>query len=150
MGSININLYMKINNENILKDTISFNIDNKICELREKILHLFFNEKEYNYVNITNITEKIYKDYGLLFFDKGLLPETLDNYTLNKFTIEDRTFDFLVEPCSKNNKFEVNKIVQNNRSKGIYNPNRRFNPQYEEKTEQKEFVFNEEDFPPLC
>ena len=52
-------------------------------------------------MNITNITEKIYKDYGLLFFDKGLLPETLDNYTLNKFTIEDAIKE-LVDAFEKN------------------------------------------------
>lgn len=151
MSYISINLFIKVNNENILKETISVDINSKIHELKKQILTLLFDKNvNYNSVNLTNITSRVYKDYGLLFFDKGLLPDTLDNFTLSKFTIEDRTFDFLVEPSNKINNVSENNFKQNNRSKGIYNPNKRFNPQYEEKNEQVEFVFNEEDFPPLC
>ena len=148
MGYICINLFIKINNENILKDTISVDLDDKIYEMRNKILSSLFDKNEYNYVNLTNITTRVYKDYGLLFFDKGLLPDIIDNYILSKFTIEDRTFDFLVEPCNKENKSLGNNIIkQNNSTSGIYNPNKRFNPEYEEK--QEGYIYREEDFPPL-
>lgn len=150
MSYISINLYVNENNQNNLKDTISVDLNITILELRNKILSILFDKVKYNYVKLTNITEKVYKDYGLLFFEKGLLAETLDNYNLNKFTIEKRTFDFLAEPCNKEIIVKNVKYRQSGDSRNIYNPNKRFNPGYEEKIEQKEFVFNEEDFPPLC
>ena len=147
MSIIYLNLYINENSENIFKEKIEINIKDKICELREKILNKYFDNNIYNYVNLTNITSRVYKDYGMLFFDKGLLPDIVNNYTIDKFTTEDRTFDFLIEPCKK----IINKIKITNRvsaKKSFYDPNRRFNNDYVEE-KQEGFVFREEDFPPL-
>lgn len=152
MNCINFNLYVKENNKNILKKNLELNLEFTIDEIRNKILKELFDEKSYNSVILNNITERIYKDYGLLFFDKGILLNTFDHFKLEKFSIPDRTFDFLVEPCNKNKDKEIkynNKNVYNR--KESYDPNKRFNINYEEKDEpQKNFVFHEEDFPPLC
>ena len=149
MGLIYFNLYLNENNENTLKTTINIDLDEKIYDLRQKILNLLFKETNYNYVKLNNITNRVYKDYGLLFFDKGLLPDTVDNFTVGKFTIEERTFDFLVEGCNKEETFKsnINNNISSGRGKGVYNPNKRFNPQYEEKVEK--YVYNEDDFPSL-
>ena len=149
MGLIYFNLYVNENNENTLKTTINIDLDEKIYDLRQKILNLLFKETNYNYVKLNNITNRVYKDYGLLFFDKGLLPDTVDNFTVGKFTIEERTFDFLVEGCNKEETINstTNNNINSGKGKGVYNPNKRFNPQYEEKVDK--YVYNEDDFPPL-
>jgi hypothetical protein len=113
----------------------------KIIDIKKELLNDIFNNK-FNYLNLENITERVYKDYGKLFFDKGLLPETIDNYKLLEFTNEDRTFLFLALPQnvelkqSKKNNSEDNflkKIIKEERKKGNNN----------------EFKYFEDDFPPL-
>jgi hypothetical protein len=47
---------------------------------------------------LENVTERIYKDFGKLFFDKGILPSTIDNYKLEEFTNDNRTFSFIALP----------------------------------------------------
>ena len=83
----------------------------------------------------------------MLFFDKGQLPDTNDNYFLSKFTIPDRTFSFLIngKTVEKVNKPVNPQRLNNNQYKPL-----NFN-KYQERdpNEPQPFVFNEEDFPPL-
>ena len=87
------------------------------------------------------ITERIYKDYGLLFFEKGLLPDTIDHYELNKFTISNRIFSFLIK--AKN--VEKKKNLQKPR----YFDTNRYRNNNNNNNNKNEFVFNEDDFPTL-
>ena len=139
--SIQINIHIKNNNEIQLKNTLTIDLSQSILELKNIILKDYFNNT-HNYLNLTNITERVYKDYGLLFFDKGRIPDSLDNYLLNKMTIQNRTFDFLVEPVNK--EIKLPKINQPSK----INFFKKYNQ--EDKNEiNKEFEYVEEDFPPL-
>jgi len=125
-------------NDEIEKEYL-FNIDNKIIDIKNKILSEIFNNS-HNYLEMENITEKIYKDYGKLFFDKGILPRSVDNYILSQFTNENRIFSFKVTPLNlniiKSNKdgFFLKKIIRENNANNIKNG---------------EFIFNDDDFPSL-
>ena len=140
--SINIKIYTIKNNKESLIETISQRLDIKMVDFKNELLKKYFPEN--NYLEINNVTERVYKDYGMLFFDKGILPDTNDNYLLNKFTIPDRTFSFLI-----NGKTIEKKIKQTQNFKPRTNLN--FN-KYKDKdpNEVEPFVLNEEDFPPLC
>ena len=136
--SIKINLYINKNNINCLIETIEQNLNVKIIDFKKNLLNKYFPEN--NQLTLTNITDRVYKDYGLLFFNLGLLPITNDNYYLNKFTIPDRTFSFLMEGTTI-------EIKQNNHLPKILNFNK-----YKEKdlnNQKQEFVLDNNDFPPL-
>ena len=136
--SIKINLYINKNNTNCLIETIEQNLNVKIIDFKKNLLNKYFPEN--NQLTLTNITDRVYKDYGLLFFNLGLLPITNDNYYLNKFTIPDRTFSFLMEGTTI-------EIKKNNHLPKILNFNK-----YKEKdlnNQKQEFVLDNNDFPPL-
>jgi len=136
--SIKINLYINKNNINCLIETIEQNLNVKIIDFKKNLLNKYFPEN--NQLTLTNITDRVYKDYGLLFFNLGLLPITNDNYYLNKFTIPDRTFSFLMEGTTI-------EIKKNNHLPKILNFNK-----YKEKdlnNQKQEFVLDNNDFPPL-
>ena len=138
--SIKINIYILKKNEEILAETINQDLNVKIIDFKNQLLSKYFPEN--NYLEINNITERVYKDYGMLFFDKGILPEINDNYLLNKFTIPDRTFSFLIH--GKNVEKKINNQVQNKKFMS-FNKYKQKDP-----NEPEPFVFKEEDFPPLC
>jgi hypothetical protein len=83
----------------------------KIIDIKNKILKDIFDLNGFNYLDFENISEKVYKDYGKLFFDKGILPRTIDNYSLQDFTVESRDFSFL---CIPTNICEKPKLIRNN------------------------------------
>lgn len=123
-----------INNE--IEKEYLFDISNKIIDIRNKILGDIFNNS-HNYLEMENITEKIYKDYGKLFFDIGKLPRSIDNYILSQFTNDNRTFSFRVTPINlnimkpkKDGSF-LKKIIKENKEKN------------------GEFIFDDDDFPSL-
>jgi hypothetical protein len=139
------------NNENIKDKEYIFKLSDKIIDVKNKILKDTF-KNNYNQLNMVNITEKIYKDYGKLFFDKGLLPSTINNYKLSEFTNEGRTFSFIVigltvekdpnivlSTCLNTNTKKdtkksgdfLKKIIKNNRKNN------------------DEFVLYDDEFPPL-
>ena len=114
----------------------------KIIDIKNKILKDNFHTTEFNYLDFENISQKVYKDYGKLFFDKGLLPRTIDNYSLQDFTVEGREFSFLCIPtsvCEKSKLIDTN-FRKKEKKEEIYKT-----PQ---KNENK-FVFSEDEFPPL-
>jgi hypothetical protein len=126
------------NNENIEDIEYIFKLTDRIIDIKNKILKDTFKNK-YNNLEMTNITEKVYKDYGKLFFDKGLLPSTINNYKLSEFTNEDRVFSFLVIGTNiekiidkkNNNDGFIKKIIKEDRKKN------------------NEFMIYDDDFPPL-
>ena len=124
-------------------------VTEKIIDIKNKMLKDIFDSNEFNYLDFENISEKVYKDYGKLFFDKGILLRTIDNYSLQDFTIEGREFSFLCIPtniCEKPKLTRDNYIDSREKVKieSTYkNPNKTL-----QKNENK-FIFNEDDFPPL-
>jgi len=123
-----------INNE--MEKEYLFDTSNKIIDIRNKVLNDIFNNS-HNYLEMENITERIYKDYGKLFFDIGILPRSIDNYQLSQFTNDNRTFSFRVTPINlnimkpkKDGSF-LKKIIKENKEKN------------------GEFIFDDDDFPTL-
>jgi len=110
------------------------NLDENIIDIKNRILKGSFPESKFNYLNIENITERVYKDYGKLFFDLGLVPSTVDNYKLEQFTNENRVFSFLCIPC--NIEIKKKEPLKNNMKQKIFK-------------DEKNFKFNEDDFPAL-
>jgi len=125
------------NNESIEDREYIFKLTERIIDIKNKILKDSFKNK-YNNLEMTNITQKVYKDYGKLFFDKGLLPLTINNYKLSEFTNEGRIFSFIVKGSNiqieKNIKKEsdfIKKIIKEDRKKS------------------SDFMIYDDDFPPL-
>lgn len=133
------------NNENIENLEYNFNLDIKIIDIKNEILKKSFDGK-YNNLELFNITPNIYKDFGKLFFDKGLLPDTFNNYKLSEFTIANRTFSFIIS--AKNIEHVAKKINQIEK-----NDNAHFMKKlkYEKpgKNKLNELIFNDTNFPPL-
>jgi hypothetical protein len=166
--SININIIFKSNNDNDDNNKeilFTFPKTDKIKNIKTKILeyynniHNINNIGQYNYIDLENITIKIYKDYGKLFFDKGILPSSNDNYKLEDFSIIDnnRIYTFIAilkkiekkieEDNKQNNYVQTNYVEKNYTEKNYTEKN------YAQKNnilKKDEFVFKEEDFPPLC
>ena len=155
MNSVEFKIYKKENETNTYLKTYVFELNKKIIDIKNTILNDFF-KGQYNYVELTNITERVYKDYGLLFFDKGLIPPINDNYTLEKFTIPNRTFSFVAETMNKelssNNKRKLtndtDNYIGNNRSNNYSN---KYSNKYNSTSVNSNtgFLIKEEDFPPL-
>ena len=148
--SITIHIYKQNENENenILLETIEQNLSIKMIEFKNNLLKKYFPEN--NFLEIYNNTERIYKDYGLLFFDKGLLPDTNDNYLLSKFSIPIRTFTFTIKGINVEKKKQTPVIEKKNLNlhKKYRSYGNEGNEGYETKKEEG-YVYNEEDFPAL-
>jgi len=156
-NTVNFKIFLKDNyiQDLVEKELYTFNLNEKIIDIKNKILINTF-KNEFNYIDFENITERVYKDYGKLFFDKGLLPATIDNYKLSEFTNENRIFSFIAIP---KNIQVVPKIVKNtetpilkkyNQQNNRNNQNNQNNQKYNDKKDnKKDFVFNIDDFPPL-
>tara|TARA_B110000483_G_scaffold95495_1_gene117372 strand:+ start:10037 stop:10456 length:420 start_codon:yes stop_codon:yes gene_type:complete len=138
--SITTKIYIKKNNEECLVETFEQDLNVKITDFKNQLLKKYFPEN--NYLQLTNINERVYKDYGLLFFELGLLPSTNDNYLLSKFTIPNRTFSFLIQGINEEKKV----FKQPTR----INFNNKYSNQKNEIPHEVGYVFKEEDFPPLC
>jgi hypothetical protein len=122
-------------------------INEKICDIKKKILEKTFNINEHDKFTIefNNITDRIYKDYGKLYFDIGVIPNSLDNYKFEQFTNENRIFSFL---CKVDKRvISVRNDEANPEKRPRYNYIK--NEKNEKNEKNDEFVFNEKDFPAL-
>ena len=139
---ITIKIFSKENDNQLCElNEYSFNLSNKIIDVKTHILKDLY-ENKYNSLDFENITERVYKDFGKLFFEKGLLPNTIDNYKLEQFTSENRTFSFLALPS--NIEIKKNKVKDHNDGnflKKIIKEERAKN--------STEFILYDDDFPPL-
>lgn len=151
MSSVEFKIYKKENESNTYLKTYVFELNKKIIDIKNTIINDFF-KGQYNYIELTNITERVYKDYGLLFFDKGLIPSINDNYILEKFTIPNRTFSFVVEAMNKEQHSNSNKrklTVETNNNNYSNKYSNRYNDKNKASDSNTEFFIKEEDFPPL-
>ena len=145
--SIHIKLYVLENSNHVLKKELNIELNKTIYDLKQEILTTLFNHS-HNDVEISNISDRVYKDYGLLFFDHGKLPGNIDYIKLEKFTIENRTFSFLVEPVNKTHVHVTPKVAPKN----LFSKYRTIdkNKEHEESnTDNGRFIYVEEDFPSL-
>jgi hypothetical protein len=146
-NSVNILVFLSENSDKNLFKEYVFKLDKKIIDVKNSILEdlksksntMNLSKDNYNYIDLDNITEKIYKDFGKLFFSNGVLPIIFDNYKLSEFTIENRTFQFLAIPKLNN----VNN-KQFSKPSGVLKK-----VIHEQNNKKNEFVFDNNDFPPL-
>jgi len=151
MTSIHIDIYKKVNDQQVYLKSYTYPLHKTILELKKEILHDFF-KNQFDNIQFMNITPKIYKDYGLMFFDKGLIPSINDNYTFDKFTLPNRTFQFLVEPVNVDVHTGSRKRENNNygMKKGVYkHPRNEIENNHYAPRPPQVYEFNEDDFPPL-
>ena len=141
-NSVVFKIFKLENNERKFVKDYYFDLNMKIVDIKNNILSDCYNN-DYNSLDLENITVKVYKDFGKLFFEKGLLPISIYNYKLSDFTIENRTFEFVT--YGKNvQKKEIEKKKNN-----INLLQKNINKEYKNNKISKEFVIIEEDFPAL-
>jgi hypothetical protein len=142
-NSINVLVYLSENSDKNLFKEYVFNLDKKIIDIKNIILEDLKRNKsnmnDYNYIDLDNITDRVYKDFGKLFFSIGILPFTCDNYKLSEFTIENRKFHFIAIP-------KINNVNQSydKKSNGFLKKVIR-----EQNYKNSEFILDNDDFPPL-
>jgi len=129
----------KNNEQEFYKDYI-LTLNLKISEIKKQIANDISNG-ENDYVHLENITERIYKDFGKLFFEKGQLPITLDNYKLEQFTNGNRTFSFIATIGVLPKTIIKKANIENSTLKKLI--------QEERKNKTDEFIFYNDEFPPL-
>jgi hypothetical protein len=130
------------NKELFIKD-YEIDINMKIIELKNMILKDIFNN-QFNDILFENITSRVYKDYGKLFFDIGVLPNTIDNYKLSQFTNANREFLFIVN--GNNKEQEPDKIY----TKKIIKEEKKYNSRNDSRNDSRNnFIYCDNDFPPL-
>jgi hypothetical protein len=141
-NSVIFKIYKKNDVEDIIfeKEYI-FDLNEKIIDVKNIILAQTFSNS-HNYLDLENISERIYKDFGKLFFDYGIIPMINDNYRLSHFTNGNRTFSFIGNP--KNIDVKKNQVPNQSASNGFLKKIIK-----EDKKKNGDVVFDEDDFPPL-
>lgn len=107
--SVQFEIYKKENGEvdQYSYKEFSFELNTRMIDIRDEIMWKMYdginerNEQDEYYLEMENVTSRLYKDFGKLFFNFGLLPKTIDNYPLSKMTNEGRTFIFHVYRIKK-------------------------------------------------
>ena len=119
-----------------------FTLNENISDIKHTIA-MELSDGKNTYVSLENITERIYKDFGKLFFERGVIPITVDNYKLEQFTNEGRVFSFIAEISNNLPKKTIKNTVQNSTIKKLIQEDRKL------KSTDNGYVFYEDDFPPL-
>ncbi len=103
--SIKITVYRKGEDGLKEEDTMqefTFPLEKMIYDVRDDIMWGMYCEDRglqlqgQFYLEMENITDRVFKDFGKLFFDKGLLPKTIDNFPLKKMSGAGREYVFMV------------------------------------------------------
>ena len=121
-------------------------LDEKIINIKNMILN-DLNESDssnFNKLEMNNITERIYKDFGKLFFDKGTVPDTIYNYKLLQLTNGNRTFSFTI-----NGKNIINNVVQKKNDQPYVLKRIIKEDREKRQKDNNEFYYDADDFPPL-
>ncbi len=171
MGEITIRFYKKEDGENKLFTIKSYTMLYRIIDIKKEIIQDFFDKKK-DYLDIVNISPRVFKDFGKVHMSLGDVPRTFDFYSLSDISNPDRTFEFLVVPVSldtvehiqehSNEKFVVPEPAYNNyhsydnysgnrdnrRPVGRIYTNSRYK-QEEQQQQKKEYSYNDSDFPSL-
>jgi hypothetical protein len=133
----------EIHTETTLPKKYELNKNDKIIDLKNKILNDLF-QNQYTNIDLYNVNERVYKDFGKLFFDKGLLPSTINKYPIESFTSENRTFIF---KAVANNDTDLNKQITYKISEEPQNKKFKYN--HSKKVDFNIDINNVNEFPPL-
>ena len=166
-----------LSEQSFFKD-YTIELNKKIIDLKKNILNDLKNDNkldnsDINYIDLDNKNEKVFKDFVKLSLNKGILPSSFDNYKFSDITVSDRTFIFIAlqiinksinlnnipEKIFYNEKNTMENISKysNNQNMNKYNNNQNMNKYRNKFNDDKDnsieknnnFVFNNNDFPPL-
>ena len=156
MNNIRVKVYLSENtsDENVYKEYL-FDLTEKIINIKMKILNDLRNDdklinEQINNIDLNNKTERVYKDFGKISLNNGIIPFTMDNYKLSEVTNGNRTFIFVVIQ-------KVTEFIKLNEDKPtttdiLHKFTKRNNyqiPKQKIKEIKQDFVYNENDFPSL-
>ena len=102
MKKVTFKVYKKDSSEEFIFD---ISLDRRLIDIKKEILSKLYNDQipnQYNYLDLDNITERVYKDFGKQYFEKGIIPNTLDNFKLEQITNDGRIFVFNALPKNIN------------------------------------------------
>lgn len=102
-------------------EEFEFPFEMRVYDIRSEIMwRLFVGDRQIQnekyYLEMVNITPKIYKDFGKQFFDMGHLPKSIDNAPLSKFSSFERTFEFIVYRVERKNLIDYTPVKELTRS----------------------------------
>ncbi len=106
---VSFEVYLKWNDQIIPEslERISFDLSMRVIDMRDEMMWKMYNSTEEReshddyYLEIENISPNLVKEFGKLFFNKGLLPKTMDNYPLSRITSAGASFIFAVYRVKK-------------------------------------------------
>lgn len=106
---VSFEVYLKENDQIISEsiERISFDLSMRVIDMRDEMMWKMYNSTEEReshdqyYLEIENISSNLVKEFGKLFFNKGLLPKTMDNYPLSRITSAGSSFIFAVYRVKK-------------------------------------------------
>jgi hypothetical protein len=79
-----------------------FPLTMRVIDIRDEIMWKMYDgceereQQDLYYLEMENHTPKLYKEFGKLFFNFGLIPKTQDNYPLSRITSDGKTYIFEV------------------------------------------------------
>ena len=114
-----------------------FRMDQKVLDVRDKLCEEF--DMKDKFCNIECLLEFPIRKFGILTLDPGEFGDIYDNEKLNRFNIEGKTININIKfEDKKQNKINLKNLKRVKRYKR------------ENKEKKKTFVYNDDDFPPLC
>ena len=121
--------------------------DIKIIELKKYIIKQHVNE-DCKYIDLENINEKIIKNFGKMYLERGNIPRMFDNFNLSKFMMDDEEMNLKIKVINDYEYREgnINNII-NRENKEVVK--KMYVPPSKRGEIPKDFNYFEEDFPPL-
>jgi hypothetical protein len=120
--------------------------DIKIIELKKYIIKKY-TEDDCKYIDLENINEKVVKNFGKMYLERGNIPRIFDNFNLSKFMMDDGEINLKIK---KVDDYEHQDNASNTVNKqGNQTVKKAYIPPSKRDEIPKEFNYFEEDFPPL-
>lgn len=146
MNNIIINFSVKYNTDNELK--IECSESENILDLKNKIINTL--NLNIQYIDIEILNDIPIRCLGKFNLEKGILPRTFDNYSLDRWNLRDKVILLTYKEVSDNNIKKYNKPIKKKNSKEIYRPPSKLNNIESGEKYVKDYDINSnEDFPTL-
>jgi len=102
---------------NDLKKEISIEPEEKVLSLKKKIIDLF--DLQVKYIDLEIVLERPIRSLGKFNLESGQLPRTFDNYSLDRWDIENRFITLKFVEIEDHDPSIIKKIVKKKGS-GVY------------------------------
>lgn len=118
----------------------------RIIDLKRFIIKKYYDDNEEIYIDLENINEKVKKNFGKMYLDKGMIPRIFDNYELSKFLDDEDKLNVKIVVIKDIKKEDENKRYIESEKRVYMPPSKRM---WGFKEDVKKFVYNDDDFPKL-